>query len=48
MIKYKKKGEPIALVISPTGSSAGCTNVLAMRSANIIRLDPAIAEDINK
>ena len=43
-MSHKKKGDPIPLVISPTGNSAGRINILDKTSAAIIIEAPINAE----
>ena len=44
-INHRKNGAPIALVNSPTGSSAGCVKILESKSANIIVEEPKMIDE---
>ena len=47
-INHKKNGDPIALVINPTGNSAGIIIVLEMRSDKIIINAPANIDPLRR
>ena len=47
-INHKKNGAPIALVIKPTGNSAGLIIILEIKSAKTIKNAPKIIDPCSK